>query len=185
MENLAENIVMSSVIFSALCVHNGVVVCGDFNEVLSQDEHVGPRVRTEAQINAFRECLQDCELRDLGFEGPKFTWSNRQDADTYVRVRLDRAVANGQFSRLFEDCAVENIITTSFDHYAVLISLESSSRLVSECPVQQTFKYEAMWLGAPDYKDVLEKAWSEGSTGIRSLQVTWTNLNRVAGSLKD
>jgi hypothetical protein len=53
MENLAENIVMSSAIFSALCVHNGVVVCGDFNEVLSQDEHVGPRVRTEAQINAF------------------------------------------------------------------------------------------------------------------------------------
>jgi hypothetical protein len=29
------------------------LVCGDFNEVLSQDEHVGPRDRTETQIDAF------------------------------------------------------------------------------------------------------------------------------------
>jgi hypothetical protein len=67
------------------------ICCGDFNEVLSQDEHLGPRDRIEAQIVAFQDCLQDCGLMDLGFEGPKFTWSNRQDADTHVIVRLDRA----------------------------------------------------------------------------------------------
>jgi hypothetical protein len=129
--------------------------------------------------------LQDCELRDLGFEGPKFTWSNRQDADTHVKVRLDRAVANGSFSGLFEDCVVENIVTTSSDHYAVLISLERSTRLANDQPVQQSFKFEAMWLRAPDYKDVLEKAWEEARDGSRSLQATWPKLNRVAGSLKD
>jgi hypothetical protein len=69
--------------------------CGDFNEVLSQYGHVGPRDRTEAQMTALQECLQDCELMDLGFEGPKFTWFNRKDADSHVKVRLDRAVANG------------------------------------------------------------------------------------------
>jgi hypothetical protein len=62
------------------------LVCDDFNEVLCQDEHVGPRDRTETQINAFRDCMQECELKDLGFEGPKFTWSNRQDVDTHVKV---------------------------------------------------------------------------------------------------
>jgi hypothetical protein len=77
------------------------ICCGDFNEVLSQDEHIGPRDRTENQINAFRDCLQDCELTDLGFEGPNFIWCNRQDRDTHVKVRLDRAVANGDFSRIF------------------------------------------------------------------------------------
>jgi hypothetical protein len=44
------------------------ICCGDFNEVLNQDEHFGPRERTDAQISAFRDCLQDCELMDLGFE---------------------------------------------------------------------------------------------------------------------
>jgi hypothetical protein len=33
---------------------SGAWICyGDFNEVLSQDEHVGPRDRTEGQIAAF------------------------------------------------------------------------------------------------------------------------------------
>jgi hypothetical protein len=80
---------------------------------------------------------------------------------------------------------VENIITTSFDHYAILVSLESCSRFAQELPVQHGFKFEAMWLHAPDYKEVLEKAWSDGSCGVRSLHDTWSNLGRVAGSLRD
>jgi hypothetical protein len=159
--------------------------CGDFNEVLSQDEHVGPRDRTEAQISAFQDCLQDCELMDLGFEGPKFTWSNRQGCDTNVKVCLDRAVANGGFSHMFEDCVVENLITTSSDHYAILISLLGASRVTMQRPVQQGFRFEAMWLRAPGYREVLEKAWNDGGEGSRSLQDTWLNLNRVAMSLRD
>jgi hypothetical protein len=121
----------------------------------------------------------------LGFEGPKFTWNNRQDVNTHVKVRLDRAVANGLFSSLFENCMVENIITTSSDHYAILISLERLSRVVTEAPVHHNFKFEAMWLRAPEYRDFLEKEWSEGVGGQHSLQNTWSNLNHVAGSLKD
>jgi hypothetical protein len=71
------------------------ICCGGFNEVLSQDQYIGPGDRTEAHINAILYYLQDCELMDLGYEGPKFTWSNRQGHDTNVKVRLDRPVANG------------------------------------------------------------------------------------------
>ena len=92
-------------------------------------------------------------------------------------------MANGEFSCLFEDCYVENIITTTSDHYAISIYLSSHSGAV-ECPlVQQGFRFEAMWLRAPDYKEVMEQAWVEGNNGTRSLQSTWTNLNQLAGSL--
>jgi hypothetical protein len=47
------------------------------------------------------------------------------------------------------------------------------------------FKFEAMWLRAPDYKEVLEKTWAEGIGGPPSLQDTWSNLGRAAASLKD
>ena len=40
--------------------------CGDFNEVSSQDEHIGPRDQTESQMAAFQDCFQDCGLMDLG-----------------------------------------------------------------------------------------------------------------------
>jgi hypothetical protein len=134
---------------------------------------------------AFQECLQDCGLSDLGFEGPKYTWSNRQNADSNVRVRLDRAVANGEFCRLFEDVSVDNIITTSSDHYAILISLVRDPRRGVQQPVTHSFRYEAMWRRAPDYKEVLETAWQAGSVGSPSLQSTWSNLNRMAPVLKD
>jgi hypothetical protein len=122
---------------------------------------------------------------DLGFEGPKFTWSNRQGIDSNVKARLDRAIANGSFSGMFEACSVENIITTSSDHYVVLISLMRSSRTEVRHPVQHGFRFEAMWLRAPDYKDVLEKTWAEKRSGAAPLQATWSTLNHVASSLKD
>jgi hypothetical protein len=134
---------------------------------------------------AFQDCLQDCGLSDLGFEGPKYTWTNRQKADSNVKVRLDRGVANGDFLRQFEDCTVENIITTSSDHYALLISLVKDPRRTVRFPVSHSFRYEAMWRKAPDYKEVLEAAWMANSGSSHSLSSTWSTLNRMAPMLKD
>jgi len=38
--------------------------------------------------------LEDCNLSDLGFSGPKYTWCNGKYGDDFSRERLDRAVAN-------------------------------------------------------------------------------------------
>ncbi|KAK1618555.1 hypothetical protein QYE76_024072 [Lolium multiflorum] len=70
---------------------------------------MGTRERDDNQMRLFRECLDDCGLMDMGYTGPKFTWSNRQEDTRNVRVRLDRAVANGDFLGMFDDCSVENI----------------------------------------------------------------------------
>jgi hypothetical protein len=50
--------------------------------------------------------------------------------------------------------------------------------------VQSGFKYEAAWLRAPDYREMVEKAWTSLSDGPRSLQSTWSNLQSVASTLK-
>jgi hypothetical protein len=82
----------------------------------------------------FWECLQDCHLVDLGFSGPKYTWNNRQQGQDNIRVRLDRAVANGQFLQFFGDAHVDNIITTSSDHHAALLSLKKQRKVIKEMP---------------------------------------------------
>jgi hypothetical protein len=51
--------------------------CGYFNEVLCQDEHFGSKDRSDAQIELFQNYLKDHNLLDMGFSGPKFTWTNR------------------------------------------------------------------------------------------------------------
>jgi hypothetical protein len=159
------------------------ICCGDFNEALSHDEHVGARDRSESQMTLFRDCLDDCGLFDLGFSGLKYTWNNRKREEDHVKVRLDRAVANGDFTTRFDKYNVENIITTASDHLAILINL-STSRWDERPPVQHGFRFEAAWLRAPDYREVLEKAWTDRAGGDLSLQSTWATLNQVAVSLQ-
>jgi hypothetical protein len=121
-------------------------------------------------MNLFKDCLDECGLMDLGYTGPLFTWSNQQDDDSLVRVQLDRAVANGDFSTVFDDCLVENIITTTSDHFAVLVRLQKFGEATDRMPVQSGFRYEAAWLRAPDYHQTMEQAWTEAHSGPRSLQ---------------
>jgi hypothetical protein len=71
---------------------------------------------------------------------------------------LDRTVANILFSQLFEDYSMDNLVTATSDPYAIMITLSKESRRRASMPVSHSFRYEAMWRRAPDYKDVLESA---------------------------
>jgi hypothetical protein len=119
----------------------------------------------------------------MGFSGPMFTWTNKQENESNIRVRLDRAVANGEFLSLFDAYNVENVITTTSDHYAVFIDPKKHSDEHATRLVKTGFRYEAAWLRSPDYRPMLERAWEDNSVGTVSLQSTWTKLQRVGISL--
>ena len=53
------------------------VCIGDFNEILYADEKQGWLDRPERQMLGFREALDFCRLKDLGYTGYPFTWCNR------------------------------------------------------------------------------------------------------------
>ena len=48
---------------------------GDFNELVRQDETLGGAIQSNNQMQLFRDVLDECGFMDLGFVGPKFTWS--------------------------------------------------------------------------------------------------------------
>jgi hypothetical protein len=49
-------------------------------------------------MEKFRRALDDCGLQDLGFVGDIFTWRNHHhNVAGYIRERLDRAVACGEW----------------------------------------------------------------------------------------
>ncbi|KAA3468220.1 reverse transcriptase [Gossypium australe] len=66
------------------------LVSGDFNEILYPFEKSGGQLREERRMVAFREALEDCQLMDLGFQGPWFTWERGNLPETNIRERLDR-----------------------------------------------------------------------------------------------
>ena len=51
---------------------------GDFNEITRVEEKSGGVVHPEKQMQDFRDCLDVCGLKDLGYSGLPFTWCNRK-----------------------------------------------------------------------------------------------------------
>ena len=47
---------------------------GDFNEILKAEEKLGGRSRPTRQMEAFREVIDECGFKDLGYVGGKYTW---------------------------------------------------------------------------------------------------------------
>lgn len=100
---------------------------GDFNEILFSHEKEGGKDRSQSCMDRFREALEFCELRDLGFEGDIFTWRNHNhNANEYIRERLDRAVANDQWRMHFPGVRVINGDPRHSDHRPVIIMTDFS-----------------------------------------------------------
>lgn len=65
----------------------------DFNEITSSFEKRGES-GSQRQMEAFREVLKGCDLRDLNYECRWYTWERGRFHSTNVRERIDRVVAN-------------------------------------------------------------------------------------------
>lgn len=71
-------------------------VVGDFNSVLHPHEKVGGGDFNIRACQRFAHCIFDCNLLDLGYKGPLFTWRSGN-----LKERLDRALCDSQWQALF------------------------------------------------------------------------------------
>ncbi|TXG73661.1 hypothetical protein EZV62_002240 [Acer yangbiense] len=70
------------------------VCAGDFNEILGMSEKEGGSAKSFSDMYNFRQIVDNCNLFDLGFTGPKYTWNNKKDGSNNIQERLDRFLAN-------------------------------------------------------------------------------------------
>ena len=54
------------------------VLLEDFNDMLLDDEKLGGLPLNRTNVSAFRACMDNCGLIDLGFQGTRFTWTNKK-----------------------------------------------------------------------------------------------------------
>lgn len=150
------------------------MVMGDFNEAMWQYEHFSETPRCERQMMDFREVLSHCDLHDLGFSGLPWTYNNNQGGRRNVRVRLDRGVANTEWSAMFPDASVEHITSPRSDHKTLLLKV-APGRLGQRST--QIFRYEIMWEREEGLGMVIEKAWQRRNPG--------SDLGAIAHALKE
>ena len=73
-------------------------------------------------MEKFRNSLEFCELEDLGFMGDPFTWRNHSHrAETYIKERLDRVVANIEWRSHFPAYRAINRDPRHSEHRPVIV----------------------------------------------------------------
>ena len=95
---------------------------GDFNEILSGEEKLGGALRSQRQMEGFREVVNVYGLKDLGYNSPDFMWCNMQEGDNRVYLRLDRGFATNDWISMFSGTRVLHLVDSTFDHCALLIA---------------------------------------------------------------
>ncbi|XP_042962309.1 uncharacterized protein LOC122296569 [Carya illinoinensis] len=117
--------------------------------------------KPERQITAFGNAVNDCELRDLGFIGQKFTWSNCQGGGQCVLERLDRALVNDPWGSRFPFASVVHGLATYSDHVPIWISTDSEEGFVKN---KNLFRFEPMWVGEKGCDDIIASIWRTGGS---------------------
>ena len=130
------------------------LVIGDFNEVMSQNEKWGGRPINNHRANLFKQTINNCNLLDLGFNGPKFTWTNKRKNNP-IYERLDRGFGNGDWFDAFPNSCIWHLTKITSDHAPVLCLLDKPSPSLGGKP----FRFEPMWLQDPTCEGIIQEAW--------------------------
>jgi hypothetical protein len=77
-------------------------------------------------MEAFQNTLASCGLSDLGYKGPKFTWSNGREGDDFTKERLDKAVANHSWCGLYPEAKVTVGTILWSDHSPIFFQLKGT-----------------------------------------------------------
>lgn len=155
------------------------LMVGDFNETMWQHEDLSYAKRSERKMANFRETLSFCDLHDLGYQGPSWTYDNKQQGNKNIRAKIDRAVASLSRCDLFTNHSMTDICSTRSDHFPVLEQTEYNYWRKKN---NRQFHYEQMWERMPSLQSTVEQVWKEKGKA-RDLAEVSSKLGSMRGAL--
>ena len=147
------------------------IVFGDLNEVSSQSEKWGGNPVLKFCMDLFNNTLNDCKLMDLGFSGPKFTWSNKRK-HAPIHERLDRGCANDLWFPKFPNSTIHHLPKITSDHCPLLLRLDHPPTRHGPKP----FRFEPMWVLHESFQSIVHNAWINAPTFDSKLEQTRQDL---------
>jgi hypothetical protein len=149
----------------------------DYNEIVSVAEKSGGNIRQNSLMQDFRQTLEACELVDLGYIGPKFTWSNYQEGTSLIRERLDRGCANHDWKVSFLEAEIYMDATINSNHAPLLLYMCKDLTTAKRKP---WFLYKASWGADARCQELITKVWGQ----MEEYGNSWDRLGRKLSKCK-
>ena len=142
------------------------VIAGDFNEVLLEGDKYGGRSISSSWSLLFKECLDYCSMVDMGFVGPRFTWTNKMNFSALVQERIDWFFANPSWYALHPDTRVTYLTRCVSGHCPILLKTNPSNRVFLPRP----FKFQNFWLSDLSFLGFVREGWGRARTLWESVE---------------
>lgn len=91
---------------------------------------------------------------DMGFVGPRFTWTNKRNVNALVQERIDRFFANLKWYAVYPDARVTHLTRCKSDHCSILLELNPSFGVFLPRP----FKFHSVWLSDLSFSGIVMDA---------------------------
>lgn len=99
------------------------LIISDFNTITTRDEHKGGTFSYYAsKAHYFLSFIEDNNLLDLYFSGPRFTWCNNQAGTSRRWACLDRCFVNLDWSSKCNSYSLKHLLRIFSDHAPFLLS---------------------------------------------------------------
>lgn len=147
-------------------MHCPIMVAGDFNQVLSREEKFSANTRSIAVLNGYKISLKSWGLSDLWSFGVFYTWTNNRLGDEATYEKLDRAMANKEWKKIFPKAAMLSLPIQRSDHSPVVIDTYWHER-----PRYRPKRFEEVWLRDDGVTQIISRVWGMRFSGSLSFQL--------------
>ena len=107
------------------------MIIGDFNQVEKYEDKLGGS-STIRGCNAFINWRFKSNMVEVPFQGPRFTWTNKQIGTTLLMERLDRAYVSASWPILFPNHIVHHEPILCSDHAAIVYTNMITTMLLND-----------------------------------------------------
>ncbi|XP_056698540.1 uncharacterized protein [Spinacia oleracea] len=129
------------------------LIMGDFNQLDNMEDKLGGADVIRG-FDQFYDCRLACDLHDVPFSGPRFTWSNKRDGEDLIMERLDRVYATTQWFDSYPNGKFFNQPLICSDHAAILYDSDPE-----QTRSNRPYQVEGWCLYFPEIKNMIADVW--------------------------